>query len=646
MILSPTRELAVQTYEEAKKFTKRLDLRIACVYGGSDIAEQIANLKRAVEIIVCTPGRMIDMLTVNRGKVTNTRRTTMIILDEADRMFDMGFEPQVMRILDNIRPDRQTVMFSATFPRAMEVLARKILKKPIEIQVGGRSIVSDTVTQHVLVINEENKFNKSLELLGHFYAEGNVIIFVHRQEKADSLLSSLISNGYMCLPLHGAVSQEDRQSNIRDFKQGNVKILIATSVAARGLDVKSLKLVINYDCPNHYEDYVHRCGRTGRAGNKGTAYTFVTNDDKQHVGHIIKALELSGQKPSQDLVDIWEAYKKEAKAQGKRVGASSGFRGRGYKFSAEEIIRRKQMKMLALKAHSEGNLDEDYKVREQELAEEIESQVDVLMGRNPKQPYDQDGEGMDEDDDNDTDTQKKVSDDPTAVAKVVESSKPSAPLLGAFPSSTANSDIPVANAGLTAVPDATSSTEQNSGGAQGNENTGKHGLLGEAPQGQPSAAALDPLTRIAEAMARAKAINQKYGFNSISASQAQLQSGAKVSGGQTYYEEEIEVNDWPQQARWKVTRKEFMQEVAESCGAAITVRGTYFPKGSKRPKGMENERPIYICIEAPEQAAVQRSISLCRQVLKEELHTAATTFQPQTRTQQPGRYRVLAITGN
>ncbi|NXA80684.1 DDX46 helicase, partial [Thryothorus ludovicianus] len=203
VIMTPTRELALQITKECKKFSKTLGLRVVCVYGGTGISEQIAELKRGAEIIVCTPGRMIDMLAANNGRVTNLRRVTYVVLDEADRMFDMGFEPQVMRIVDNVRPDRQTVMFSATFPRAMEALARRILSKPIEVQVGGRSVVCSDVEQHVIVIEEENKFLKLLELLGHYQEKGSVIIFVDKQEHADGLLKDLMRASYPCLSLHG-----------------------------------------------------------------------------------------------------------------------------------------------------------------------------------------------------------------------------------------------------------------------------------------------------------------------------------------------------------------------------------------------------------------------------------------------------------
>lgn len=258
IIMAPTRELCMQIGKDIRKFSKSLGLRPVCVYGGTGISEQIAELKRGAEIIVCTPGRMIDMLAANSGRVTNLRRVTYIVLDEADRMFDMGFEPQVMRIIDNVRPDRQTVMFSATFPRQMEALARRILKKPIEVIVGGRSVVCKDVEQHVAILEDEAKFFKLLELLGIYQENGSIIVFVDKQENADTLLRDLMKASYPCMSLHGGIDQFDRDSTILDFKSGKVRLLIATSVAARGLDVKDLILVVNYDVPNHYEDYVHR----------------------------------------------------------------------------------------------------------------------------------------------------------------------------------------------------------------------------------------------------------------------------------------------------------------------------------------------------------------------------------------------------
>ncbi|KAF4015095.1 hypothetical protein G4228_006288, partial [Cervus hanglu yarkandensis] len=371
VIMTPTRELALQITKECKKFSKTLGLRVVCVYGGTGISEQIAELKRGAEIIVCTPGRMIDMLAANSGRVTNLRRVTYVVLDEADRMFDMGFEPQVMRIVDNVRPDRQTVMFSATFPRAMEALARRILSKPIEVQVGGRSVVCSDVEQQVIVIEEEKKFLKLLELLGHYQESGSVIIFVDKQEHADGLLKDLMRASYPCMSLHGGIDQYDRDSIINDFKNGTCKLLVATSVAARGLDVKHLILVVNYSCPNHYEDYVHRAGRTGRAGNKGYAYTFITEDQARYAGDIIKALELSGTAVPPDLEKLWSDFKDQQKAEGKIIKKSSGFSGKGFKFDeTEQALANERKKLQKAALGLQDSDDEDAAV---DIDEQIES---------------------------------------------------------------------------------------------------------------------------------------------------------------------------------------------------------------------------------------------------------------------------------
>ena len=239
---------------------------------------------------------MHELLAANGGRVLNLQRVTYIVLDEADRQFDMGFEPQVMKIISNVRPDRQTVLFSATFPKQMDSLARKILGKPLEITVGGRSVVAAEIEQIVEVRDEDTKFNRLLEILGQTYnedREARTLIFVDRQEAADNLLRDLMKKGYPCMSLHGGKEQMDRDQTIADFKAGVVPIVIATSVAARGLDVKQLKLVINYDAPNHMEDYVHRAGRTGRAGNKGTCVTFITSEQERYSVDIYQALKAS-----------------------------------------------------------------------------------------------------------------------------------------------------------------------------------------------------------------------------------------------------------------------------------------------------------------------------------------------------------------
>merc|ERR1719400_2183000 len=377
IIMTPTRELCIQIGKEIKKFQRAMrGVRYVCVYGGTSISEQIAELKRGAEIIVCTPGRMIDMLAANGGRVTNLRRITYLVLDEADRMFDMGFEPQVMRIFDNCRPDKQIVMFSATFPRQMEALARRILNRPIEVQCGGRSVVCKDIEQTVSIVEEEGKFLKLLEVLGSLLGDGLAIIFVDKQEHADSLLKDLMNAKYENTgSLHGGIDQYNRDSTITDFKKGKLKILVATSVAARGLDVKELILVVNYDCPNHYEDYVHRCGRTGRAGTQGYAHTFLTPDQGKYSGDVIKAFEYSDTLVPAPLRAFWDEYKKKQAEEGKTVkSGGGGFGGTGFKFDENEAaytIEKKKFQKTVF-----GLQDSDDEDVEQEIDDTIEQLLD------------------------------------------------------------------------------------------------------------------------------------------------------------------------------------------------------------------------------------------------------------------------------
>ncbi|KAL4419032.1 hypothetical protein ABPG77_010019 [Micractinium sp. CCAP 211/92] len=379
--MAPTRELVVQISKEVKRFAKAVGLTCVAVYGGSGVANQITELKRGTEIVVCTPGRMIDILVTSGGKITNLRRVTYLVLDEADRMFDMGFEPQIMRIVQNIRPDRQTVMFSATFPRQVEVLARQVLNNPVEIQVGGRSVVNKDITQYVEIRPEEDRFLRLLEVLGEWYEKGKLIIFVSSQDRCDTLFRDLLRAGYPCLSLHGGKDQSDRESTIADFKANVCNILVATSVAARGLDVKDLVLVVNYDVPNHHEDYVHRVGRTGRAGNKGTAITFIGPDEAQFSPDLVKALKESGAPIPQDLQTMADEFLKSCK-EGKAQLHSSGFGGTGFKFDASEDN--------AIKAYKKSLVKDMLKAQGEEVESESDGDDDeireVVGGKNALQP--------------------------------------------------------------------------------------------------------------------------------------------------------------------------------------------------------------------------------------------------------------------
>ncbi|CAM9096925.1 unnamed protein product, partial [Ectocarpus fasciculatus] len=351
LIMAPARELAFQIYNEAKKFCRPLGLRAACVYGGAGIAEQIADLKRGAAIVVCTPGRMIDILTMQAGKLVSFRRVTMIVMDEADRMFDMGFEPQIKMITQNIRPDRQTVLFSATFPKQIEKLAKTILKLPLEIVVGDRSVANKDITQYVEIHDEDEKFLRLLQLLGIWYERGSVLIFVDKQDKCDQLFQDLLKAGYPSLSLHGGKDQVDRDHTLHEFKTLIKTVMVATSVAGRGLDVPEIVCVINYNCPNHLEDYVHRIGRTGRAGRKGTAYTFISPTEDQYSPLMCKALEQAEQPIPPELQAVADQFKEKV-SKGEARWASGGFSAnKGFSFDSSEMNEAQKLASMQRRAY-------------------------------------------------------------------------------------------------------------------------------------------------------------------------------------------------------------------------------------------------------------------------------------------------------
>lgn len=367
LILTPTRELAMQTWREAVRYARAFDPRIkaVCAYGGAPIAEQIADLKRGADLVVSTPGRLIDLLLASGGRVIGLNRVTFLVLDEADRMFDMGFGPQVLQIVQNVRPDRQTVMFSATFPRHLEALARRILlQHPLEITVGMHSTVCEDITQQIIVLDDEDaKFIRLLALLGEWYPErtARVLVFVDRQDAADNLMRDLLRRGYPAVSLHGGKEQVERDQAIADFKTGAAAVLVATSIAARGLDVPQLGLVINYDCPNHREDYVHRVGRTGRAGRRGTAITLVTPGQERFAPDIVKALQASGASVPPALQALADRFSAKVQA-GVAQAAGRGFGGKGL----EHIDRERQATIRTQKAAFLASSDDEEATEEPE----------------------------------------------------------------------------------------------------------------------------------------------------------------------------------------------------------------------------------------------------------------------------------------
>jgi ATP-dependent RNA helicase RhlE len=275
LILTPTRELAAQVEESFRKYGKYTELRVVPIYGGVGIEPQSKELRRGVDVVVATPGRLLDHM--ERQNV-NFDDLEVLVLDEADRMLDMGFAPQLNRIVDEIPPYRQTLLFSATMPPEVEALARKYLRKPVVVQVGRRLEAVSTVTHAVYPVPRDRKSTLLVELLKQSDMD-SVLIFTRTKHGADRVVRHLEDQGIAATAMHADKSQGERTRALEDFKSGKIRVLVATDIAQRGLDISGISHVINYDVPQQPEDYVHRIGRTGRAAATGDAYTFMSPDE-------------------------------------------------------------------------------------------------------------------------------------------------------------------------------------------------------------------------------------------------------------------------------------------------------------------------------------------------------------------------------
>jgi len=318
LVLAPTRELACQIKEECDKFGKSSKIKNTCVYGGVPKQAQAGDLREGVEIVIATPGRLIDFLDMGS---TNLKRVTYLVLDEADRMLDMGFEPQVRKLCSQIRPDRQTLMWSATWPKEVSRLACDLCREsPVHINVGSLEMKAcHNIRQYVEVCAEHDKHGRLRKLMERIMDGSKILIFVETKRGADGLTREMRTQGWPALSIHGDKEQSERDWVLKEFKEGKNPILIATDVAARGLDVKEIKYVINYDFPGHIEDYVHRIGRTGRAGALGSSYSFFTNDKSWLAKDLISILSEANQPVPQELERL-AADRGGGKGGGKRGG--------------------------------------------------------------------------------------------------------------------------------------------------------------------------------------------------------------------------------------------------------------------------------------------------------------------------------------
>jgi ATP-dependent RNA helicase DDX46/PRP5 len=609
MIMGPTRELVTQIGKECKRFGKAMGFNTVSVYGGSGVAAQIGDLKRGAEIVACTPGRMIDLLTTGSGKITNLRRVTYMVLDEADRMFDMGFEPQITRILANLRPDRQTVMFSATFPHTMEALARAALENPVEIQIGGKSVVNSDIEQLVELRAEEDRFLRILELLGEWYERGKIIIFVASQDKADTMFKDLLKSGYPCLSLHGGKEQSDRQSTIADFKSDVCNVLVATSVAARGLDVKDLRLVINYDTPNHLEDYVHRVGRTGRAGQKGTAVTFISEDEEKFAPDLVKALKDSKQPVPKDVQAMADEFTRKRK-EGLVGAAGSGFGGSGFKFNqAEQDALRKQKRDAARAAGLQ--VDDG----------ESDSEEEPVFGS------------------------KEGEDEGPIYASIGPSGQAAAHAAAQAAAAAQQTTAPPTDATAQAASDSHLARDQRTGmtpaqiaqaAAQSmfaklqSQGGVKPPMAGQSQQMLAARACCgqnqqfhrwtsEHLERYHNCCSKLRARPRRIRRSrprlplwlpALNAQHGKPNSATTASG--SHFETELEINDFPQNARYKITHKDTIAQIMEHTGAAVTAKGQYSAPGRPLAPG---DRKLYLLIEGPTERVVKEG-----EKLRQEYH--------------------------
>lgn len=492
---------------------------------------------------------MIDILTMQSGKLLSLQRVSYVVLDEADRMFDMGFAPQITAILSAIRPDRQTVLFSATFPKTVETLAKKSLKVPIEVIVGGRSVASDSVKQFAELVPEEDKFLRLLFLLGlHCDENKKVIIFVDTQLKADSIFEQLLRCGYSTLSLHGGKDQEDRDSTIKDFKLvGGPNVLVATSVAGRGLDVPSCACVINYSAPNHLEDYVHRIGRTGRAENKGLSYTFVNQlEEAKFAPVVVKAMTDAGQMEniSEDIMKLSDSYKEKV-SRGEAKWAGSGFKGKGYTYDSSELNEAQKLVRL----------------------EKREALIEAgLLDPDEDDPN---TNNFDDDDDND------------------------------------NDDAVDMNSG---------NNNNNASTSFSNKNSSGFNLVLEL-QNKLNKDVLN-LPGMQEAILR------KAGLNQTQSSSDPASSSTDIIGqlGPNHFVDEIEINDYPREARWKVTQKETTSRLQEDFQTAVTLKGEYYPpnKSDNNASSTSTERKLYLHLEATTERSLKNCVYEIRRLLNEE----------------------------
>lgn len=311
LVVAPTRELAMQSSDVITQAGKMCGLKSTCIYGGVPKNVQKKILREGVHVIVATPGRLKDLL---EERACNLSKVSFVVLDEADRMLDEGFEKDIRKIIGETHPERQIAMFSATWPQSIQKLAHEFLTDPVKVTIGSDDLAaSQNVTQLVEVIDDRARDARVHALLQKYHSSRKnlILIFVLYKKEADRVERMLQQKGWTCAAIHGDRNQHQRTEAVEQFKKGQIPLLIATDVAARGLDIPGVEYVLNYSFPLTIEDYVHRIGRTGRGGKKGIAHTFFTANDKPRAGELVNLLRDSNQDVPQDLMKFGTHVKKK-----------------------------------------------------------------------------------------------------------------------------------------------------------------------------------------------------------------------------------------------------------------------------------------------------------------------------------------------
>ncbi|KAK1383831.1 ATP-dependent RNA helicase-like protein DB10 [Heracleum sosnowskyi] len=331
LILSPTRELATQIQDEAEKFGSSSNISCTCLYGGAPKGPQLRDLDRGTDIVVATPGRLNDILQMGR---VNLGQISYMVLDEADRMLDMGFEPQIRKIVKEIPAQRQTLMYTATWPKEVRKIAADLLVRSIQVNIGNvdELVANKSITQHVEIIPPMEKQRRVEQIVRSQEPGSKIIIFCSTKKMCDQLSRNL-SRQFGAAAIHGDKNQSERDDVLNQFRKGSCPILVATDVAARGLDVKDIRVVINYDFPKGIEDYVHRIGRTGRGGSTGVAYSFFGDQDAKHASDLVKILEGANQQVPHEIRGMTSGggfgRSRSQWGPGPGRGYDSGYGGRG-----------------------------------------------------------------------------------------------------------------------------------------------------------------------------------------------------------------------------------------------------------------------------------------------------------------------------